>query len=116
MVLYPPSGSGILLSAYNKINNYNPISGINYTFSNRARPGVYLNNKSNIDPYVNILDKTSIYNTQEQLSASLLGCQGISPSGDWKLVIYDNDLQSSGTLDAWNLILTYEPYAYEENI
>jgi subtilisin-like proprotein convertase family protein len=112
MVLTPPTGEKILLSAYNKINNYNAISGISYTFSNRAMPGVYLNNKSSVDPYVNILDKRSVYKTSETLTASLTGLQGISPSGDWSLSIYDTDIESSGTMNGWDLILTYTPPIY----
>lgn len=112
MILTPPTGDKILLSAYNKINNYNATSGISYTFSNRAIPGVYLNNKSSIDPYVNILDKRSIYKTSETLVASLTGLNGIIPSGDWSLSVYDNDIGSSGTINSWDLIVTYVPPIY----
>jgi subtilisin-like proprotein convertase family protein len=114
MILSPPTGSDILLSAYNKINNYNSASGVNFTFSNRAFPGTYLNNKTAIDPYVNILDKTSVYKSSDVLDSSFSGLSGISASGNWDLIVYDNDLGGSGTLDGWNLVLTYIPPIYQE--
>jgi subtilisin-like proprotein convertase family protein len=112
MILTPPTGNKVLLSAYNKINNYNATSGISYTFSNRAMPGVYLNNKSAVDPYVNILDKRSVYKTNDTLSVSLNNFVGTCPSGNWSLSVYDNDIGSSGTINSWDLIVTYEPPSY----
>lgn len=118
MILVPPSGDSVLLSAYNKINNYSYSSGLNYTFSNKAIPDIYLNNRSIDDLYVNILDKTQDYNSDEffligsSLISNLSGLNGISASGYWSLIVRDHDLGASGTIDGWNLILTYEPIPF----
>ena len=119
MILVPPIGDAVLLSSFNKINNYSAISGLNYTFSNKAVPDRYLNNRSVNDLYINILDKTTDYynSTSYTLTGSLTHLNNISPSGDWSLVITDHDLGGSGTIDGWNLIITYEPPLFsEENI
>lgn len=115
MILVPPSGDAVLLSAYNKINNYSYTSGLNYTFSNKAVPDIYLNNRSVNDLYINILDKTNDYNSNEffivgsSLTADLSDLNGISASGYWSLIVRDHDLGGSGMIDGWNLILTYDP-------
>lgn len=116
MILMPPSGDGILLSAYNKINNYSPTSGLNFTFSNKATPDIYLHNRSSNDLYVNIYDKTSVYNMgnypvpeSTTLFADLSSVNEISSSGYWSLLIQDHDAGGSGTIDGWNLIVTYPP-------
>jgi len=118
MILVPPSGDSVLLSAYNKINNYSYISGLNYTFSNKAVPDIYLNNRSINDLYINILDKTADYNSDEffmvgsSLTADLSNLNGISASGYWSLIVTDHDLGASGTIDGWNLIITYDPIPF----
>lgn len=122
MILVPPSGDSVLLSAYNKINNYSFVSGLNYTFSNKAIPNTYLNNRAVDDLYINILDKTSDYNSDEffivgtSLTSSLTGLNNISPSGYWSLIVRDHDLGGSGTIDGWNLIITYEPPLFNEDV
>jgi subtilisin-like proprotein convertase family protein len=119
MILVPPEGDPILLSSFNKIKNYSYTSGLNFTFSNKAIPNVYLNNRSTTDLYINILDKTLDFNNDEffpgttlQTDLSLLN--DISPSGDWSLIVRDHDLLDAGTIDGWNLILTYKPNIYIE--
>lgn len=112
MILVPPSGSGVLLSAHSKINNYSSNSGLSYTFSNKAIPDTYLYNRTLYDNYVNIYDKTSKYDNT--LLSSLDSLKNISPSGDWKLIIRDDDPGSSGTLSGWNLVITYSPPEYIE--
>lgn len=112
MLLVPPTGNSILLSAYSKINNYSASSGLTYTYSNKAIPGTYLYNRSTFDNYVNIYNKTGIY--PNTTVASLTQLTGIVPSGDWKLIVNDSDPGSSGTLNGWNLIITYSPPVYSE--
>lgn len=122
MFLNPPSGDPILLSYRNKINNYVNQSGIKFAFSNKAIPGVYLNNKSNSnDLYVNILQNSGVnlpapYNTTYKYSFDHLfdGGPG-SVSGSWDLYILDHDVQGSGYIGGWNLIITYAPTLYNEN-
>lgn len=129
LMLLAPSGDPILLSAYNKINNYSSYSGLNFTFSNKANINTYLNNRNTEDLFVNILDKTNSFKMSEniyvspetetfpsrvissgaKLSASLASLTGISAYGNWFLVVNDHDLGVSGTIDAWNLVLTYQP-------
>lgn len=112
MVLVPPTGDKILLSANNKINNYSANSGITYTFSNKAIPNTYLHNRSAFDNYINIFDKTDTY--YESSVATLNQLTNIVPSGDWKLIVTDSDPGVSGTLNGWNLIITYQPPEYIE--
>jgi hypothetical protein len=120
MILRPPSGDPILLSAYNKINNYSPTSGLNFTFSNKATSGVYLHNRSVNDLYMNIYDKTSVYNMgnypgpEVSLLVNLSGLNGLSSFGTWSLFIQDHDPGSSGTMDGWNMIVTYPPIPFDE--
>ena len=114
IILVPPSGNKILLSSHNKIKNYNTTNGTSFAFSNRALPGTYLNNRSS-DFYVNILDKTNIYKfSNDTLTTNLTGLVGHSCSGDWTLVIRDDDIGGSGSISGWNLVLTYEPPPYSE--
>lgn len=114
MILVPPTGDKILLSAHNKIINNNSINGFSYIISNKAIPNIYINNVSNNStniPYVNILDKTSSYNfNDENLSTNLQSWIGSAPSGDWTLIINDHDIGVSGSIQDWRLIVTYEPY------
>lgn len=113
MILVPPTGDKILLSAHNKINNNNSYNGFSYIFSNKAVPGIYINNVTNNTsniPYVNILDKTNFYNfNNEPLSSSLSSWIGTTPSGEWTLIVKDDDIGTSGTIEDWRLIITYEP-------
>lgn len=119
MILVPPSGNKILLSSHNKIRNYNSTNGSSFAFSNRALPGTYLNNRSS-DFYVNILDKTNIYKfssdlvNEDTLTANLTELVGHSCSGDWTLIVRDDDIGGSGSISGWNLVLTYEPPPYSE--
>jgi len=122
MFLDPPSGDPILLSYRNKINNYNKSSGIKFSFSNKAIPGTYLNNKSNSnDLYVNILQNTGVslpspYNTTYKYGFNHLFDAGAGAlSGNWGLYFIDHDNQGSGYIGGWNLVVTYSPPAYNEN-
>lgn len=107
-LLTPPTGNKVLLSSHNKISN-NISTGFSFIFSNKAASGVYLNNALN-NSYINILNKTSNYNyNNEILSTNLQSWIGSSASGDWTLNIIDDDIGVSGSIDSWNLIVTYEP-------
>lgn len=107
-LLTPPSGDKILLSSHNKITNNNS-NGFSFIFSNKAASGVYLNNALN-NSYINILDKTSSYKLNgSALSANLYSWIGSAVSGDWSLSVIDDDIGTSGSIDSWNLIMTYEP-------
>lgn len=123
MILTPPSGSGILLSSRNKINNYNKQAGLRFAFSNKAIPGVYLNNKSNNnDLFVNILENSGIslpspYNNSYRYSFDhLFDAPAGSLSGNWGLHFIDHDSGGSGYINSWNLVITYSPELYNENI
>jgi subtilisin-like proprotein convertase family protein len=113
MILVPPTGTGILLSAFSKINNYSYTSGLSYTFSNKASEDKYLYNRSVTDNYVNIYNKTGIF-PNTPLVSSLSQLQSISPSGNWSLIINDNDPGGSGYITDWNLVITYLPPSYIE--
>lgn len=108
LLLTPPTGNTILLSAHNKISN-NSSNGFSCIFSNKAASNVYLNNALN-NSYVNILDKTSIYKYNNlNLSNNLQSWIGSQASGSWTLSVIDDDTGVSGTIDGWHLIVTYEP-------
>lgn len=112
MILVPPTGNKILLSAHNKILHNNVINGFSFIVSNKAANGVYINNVMNTTnpPYVNILDKTSTYKyNNETLANSLQSWIGSSPSGDWTLIVKDDDIGTSGTIQDWRLLITYAP-------
>lgn len=119
MILVPPSGNKILLSSHSKIKNYSSTSGLSFAFSNKALPGTYLNNRNNNDYYLNILDKRSTYKfsldniNYENLDASITGLVGYSYSGNWSLIIKDEDVGSSGSISGWHMVITYEPPPYE---
>jgi subtilisin-like proprotein convertase family protein len=106
-MLSPPSGDKILLSANSKILNYK--SGFSFMFSNRAINGSYINNVIS-GGLCNIADKTSMikYNT-EDLASNINGLINTSALGNWELIVIDNDLGVSGTIDSWKLIITYQP-------
>lgn len=109
LILIPPTGNKILLSAHNKIVNNNPVNGFSFMFSNKAASGVYLNNASN-NSYINILDKTTIYNfNNETLSNTLQDWIGLTGIGNWTLLIKDDDINSSGSIDSWGMVISYEP-------
>lgn len=112
LLLSPPTGDKILLSAHNKIIHNNIVNGFSCIFSNKATNGVYINNVTNNGqiPYVNILDKTSIYNYNDEiLSSNLQSWIGSPASGDWSLIVRDDDIGTSGSIEDWRLIITYEP-------
>jgi subtilisin-like proprotein convertase family protein len=114
-LLFPPSGDPILLFSHNKINNYSSLSGLSFTFSNRAAPDIYLNNRSNSHFYLNILDKTNIYKFNNyNLLNSMNHMTGHDIPGQWTLILKDDDPIGSGSIDGWNVILTYEPPPYAE--
>lgn len=122
MLLQPPSGDPVFLSYRTKINNHNLTSGTSFAFSNKALPGIYLNNKSNSnDLYVNILQDSAYalpapYDslTYEYSFDHLISAGSGSVSGDWNLYFIDHDAGVSGSINGWNLIITYEPPVYEE--
>lgn len=108
LLLAPPSGDVILLSANDKISNY--VSDFSFMFSNKADTDTYLYNVNN-GYYCNIFDKTNLinYNNESLLSSfnHLIGSTGII--GDWHLIIRDTDPLGSGYIDAWKLVITYKP-------
>lgn len=104
-ILSPPVGDKILLSANNKIKNYN--NNFTFGFSNKAAVGLYLNEVNN-GGVCNILDKTDIVNyNNENLLSSIDSLVGYSASGDWSLIIKDTDIGASGSIEGWKLIVTY---------
>jgi subtilisin-like proprotein convertase family protein len=105
MFLCPPSGNKVLLSANNKISNYQ--SGFSFMFSNKAPATTYLNTVSH-GGICNILDKTSIVKfSNETLTGSLTGLFNRSGTGNWALLLNDSDIGGSGSIDSWKLIVTY---------
>jgi subtilisin-like proprotein convertase family protein len=111
-ILSPPTGSKILLSASSKIVNYRP--GFSFMFSNRAAPGITINNVTS-GGLCSIQDKTSTvkYNNEILLSNfnSLFNTSSI---GNWSLIIVDNDIGISGLIESWKLIVTYKPEPDQE--
>ena len=105
-LLAPPSGNKILLSSNSKITNYRP--GFSFMFSNRALSTVNLSNVSS-GGLCNIMDKTSVFKfNNETLASDINNIVGRSMSGNWSLIVSDNDPGVSGTIDSWKLILTYQ--------
>ena len=107
LFLAPPSGHKILLSANHKIKNYT--NNFSFMFSNKALPTTYLHNVSNGD-YCNIYNKTDIvkyYN--EPLLSSFDHLTGHAVTGSWSLIARDTDPLSSGSIEAWKLVITYSP-------
>lgn len=107
LIVSPPSGDKVLLSASSKILNYRP--GFSCLFSDRANTNAYISNITS-GGLCKIYDKTAStrYNNQILLS-SFNHLYGNAISGDWSLYVVDNDIASSGSLDAWKLIITYTP-------
>ena len=107
LMLAPPSGDKILLSANSKIPSFN--NNFSFMFSNNANPSDYLYNISN-GGLSNIYDKTSIINySDETLVAGFGHLLGASVTGTWNLIAKDTDPIGSGLIDSWKLIITYAP-------
>jgi len=113
--------TAILLSAHNKIINYQ--SNFTFVFSDDAESGSSLNNVKNFG-ICKILDKTE-YVTIGGLSLSPLlntNFAASSAQGTWTLTIIDTDIDNRtedeysesivGDIDSWELIIKYE----EDNI
>ncbi|NBX73698.1 MAG: hypothetical protein EBQ89_05295 [Alphaproteobacteria bacterium] len=106
MLLAPPSGNKILLSANHKIPNFN--NNFSFMFSNKANSGIYLNHISNGE-VCRIYDKTSIINyNSESLNSSFDHLFNYSITGVWNLIIKDTDPSGSGNIDSWKLVITYD--------
>ena len=106
MLLAPPSGDKILLSANQKINNYT--DGCSFMFSNKAEASKYLHNASNGNN-INIYNKTDVVNyNSENLLYSFNHLFGHAVTGNWYFYVRDTDPVSTGSIDSWKLIITYE--------
>lgn len=105
-ILSPPTGTKVLLSANARINNYAP--GFSFMFSNRASPGSYINNVESGSLCL-IKDKTDFitYNA-EPLASSFDHLFGQSITGDWSLIVINSDSNTSGSIDSWRLVITYQ--------
>jgi subtilisin-like proprotein convertase family protein len=109
--------SGILLSANNKILNYQ--SNFTFTFSDDADNISSLNNIKNFG-VCKIIDKTNFVQIPQLSLVSELSSltTGNSAQGDWTLTIIDTDTdmrstedysgQIVGSVDGWELIVQYE--------
>lgn len=107
LLLSPPSGDTILLSANQKITNY--VDNFNFMFSNKALPTTYLHNVTN-GGLCNIYDKTDVVNYSNQtLVSDFDHLFGHAVTGLWTLIAKDTDPLSSGSIDGWKLIITYSP-------
>lgn len=101
--LSPPSGNKILLSGHDKIKNNHP--DFNFTFSNKASVNTFLSNVQNYG-YCNIRDKTNIIKlNNEVIESSFDNLIGISPSGSWSLIVFDDDPGGGGTIGSWNIYI-----------
>jgi subtilisin-like proprotein convertase family protein len=107
LMLSPPSGDTVLLSANSKIPSFN--NNFSFMFSNKANPSGYLHNISN-GGLANIYPKTNIVNYSDQTLVSSFGqLLGTSVTGVWNLIVKDTDPTGSGLIDSWKLIITYVP-------
>jgi subtilisin-like proprotein convertase family protein len=107
LLLAPPSGNKILLSANDKMP-YNS-GNFSFMFSNKALPTSYLYNTTN-GGLCNIYNKTSsIKYSNETLSYGFDHLFNHSVTGVWNLIIRDTDPTASGTIGGWKLVLTYKP-------
>ena len=107
LMLSPPSGDTILLSANSKIPSFN--NNFSFMFSNKASPSAYLYNISN-GGLSNIYNKTNIINYSDQtLVSGFDHLLGASVTGTWNLIVKDTDPIGSGSIDSWKLIITYAP-------
>lgn len=105
LLLAPPSGDKILLSANDKISNYS--NNFTFMFSNKAAANKYLYNAINGDS-VNIYNKTDYVNyNDENLLYSFDHLFNNSITGVWTLYARDTDPMSSGSIDSWKLIITH---------
>ena len=108
LLLAPPSGNKVLLSANHKISNYT--TNFSYMFSNKSSPTTFLHNVSN-GGMCNIYDKTSsIKYSSETLMPTfdhLFNHSGLT--GNWNLIVKDTDPLGSGSIGGWKLIITYIP-------
>lgn len=106
LLLAPPSGNKILLSANHKILSFN--NNFSFMFSNKADSNQYLHNISN-GQTCRIYDKTSLINyNNENLNSSFDHLFNSSVTGVWNLIVKDTDPYGSGTIDSWKLIITYD--------
>jgi len=105
-ILQCPGDRYVLLSGNSKIKNYKP--GFSFMFSNRATAGSYISNilsgqlcliKDKTD-LIKYADKTLLSSFDTLVSGSLVG--------DWNLIILDTDDGTSGFIDSWKLIITYD--------
>lgn len=113
MLLAPPSGNKILLSANQKIPNLN--NNFSFMFSNKADNNKYLHNIMNGE-VCRIYDKIdSINYNNETLSSSFDHLFNNSITGVWNLIIKDTDPLGSGNIDSWKLVITYDS-SITENI
>lgn len=108
LMLAPPSGSKILLSANHKLST-SSANNFSFMFSNRANPTKYLHNVPN-GGLCNIYNKTSYvkYNNETLLSSFGHLFNNNVPTGLWTLYARDTDPVSSGTINGWKLIITYK--------
>ena len=107
LILNPPSGDSVLLSANSKIPSFN--NNFSFMFSNKASPSGYLHNISN-GGLSNIYPKTNIINYSDETLVSGFGhLIGSSVTGVWSLIAKDTDPIGSGLIDSWKLIVTYAP-------
>lgn len=105
LVLAPPSGDPVLLSANSKISY--PTSNFSFMFSNKAQPNSYLHNTNN-GGLINIYDKSNNINfSDSNLLSGFDHLLGSSVTGNWTLYVKDTDPLGSGYIDSWKLILTY---------
>tara|TARA_B100000085_G_C18555023_1_gene517362 strand:- start:985 stop:1971 length:987 start_codon:yes stop_codon:yes gene_type:complete len=112
-ILEPPSGDMILLSSSNKISKYDPSThteGFSWVFSNTAPANTFLNNVEH-NAACNIDDKTDIVkygsNTLRSNFDQLLFVENHEITGSFNLYANDNDRIGSGTINNWNLVITY---------
>lgn len=112
-ILEPPSGDMILLSSSNKISKYVPdthTEGFSWVFSNSAPANTFLNTVEH-NSVCNIEDKTDIAkygsNTLRSNFDQLLFVENHEITGSFNLYANDNDRIGSGTINNWNLVITY---------
>ena len=106
-LLAAPSGNKILLSSNDKISNY--VNGFSFMFSNKAPDTSFLNNISN-GGLCRIKDKTAITTFNSgSLNAGFSHLFNHPVTGNWSLLVNDNDIGASGSIDSWKLVVTYTP-------
>tara|TARA_Y100000385_G_scaffold60759_1_gene59246 strand:+ start:4319 stop:5542 length:1224 start_codon:yes stop_codon:yes gene_type:complete len=108
MVVSPPSGDDVLLAANQKIIDYTEDTAFSCVFSDTASSTSFLHTADNGD-YVKIYDKTSTADWSQTLEVSFSeqGIYGSVPTGNWTLYVKDNDPAIAGSIQGWNLIITY---------